>query len=387
MSKIKIFTTIVCLAVIIATFYLVLDKKESSIIPTLENSDAEKVTLPKIKYFGKTPYIDGYQNFEQSPQAPITQKKANIALECNKKNFTMALIFVTKPISDTELSQNKNKLNYIKNRLPWAFSYATDGRATISIPNEPYILDSADLTISNYLFMPEVIKKFYESAPDNFDFVSVFSNIDTPKTDTAGTHAVVRNNIKGIGLTVKDDSEFFNSKGRLIGINDMKDLLGSEGLDNCYQKEKNNFSVIDDNSNCGMGVLLHETAHQWGIYLNQNLGITDFGSHYTYGVSAPMGTIDPLGARHWMKSEDGTVYLDSTQTFATNVYKYHPFTLYFMGVLPESEYDTKFDILQGPGTYSYKFPESIGQISSMQSVAKQLSVRDIIKVAGPRSCQ
>ncbi|MBU0981622.1 hypothetical protein KKC94_02925, partial [Patescibacteria group bacterium] len=62
-------------------------------------------------------------------------------------------------------------------------------------------------------------------------------------------------------------------------------------------------------------------------------------------------------------------------------YKYHPFLLYFMGVLPEDEYDTEYTIYDAGGGDS---PDPFN--SENATIYDTVSINDIIEVAGPRTC-
>ena len=64
---------------------------------------------------------------------------------------------------------------------------------------------------------------------------------------------------------------------------------------------------------------------------------------------------------------------------------YHPFALYFMGLLPESEYNVAYDV--------YKLTNDSNTFGGMDNIGKatfmrKVSVEDIIKVMGKSaSCE
>ena len=140
-----------------------------------------------------------------------------------------------------------------------------------------------------------------------------------------------------------------------------------------------------------MGILLHETAHQWAAYGPEavpdynpsavSLPLRDNFSHYYYGLMTQAGTYDPFGLADWRKSPDNSVWINYTN-LESSAMKYHPFTLYFMGLLPSGEYSTKFNVLHNHGSYD----DGTINSESMQSVYKQISVNDIINGYGARSC-
>lgn len=323
--------------------------------------------------------------------------KLKVSEDCFKKDFSMALIFVTQDINGSEIKRYKDELRYIKNRLPWAFNFATGGLATMSIPSDAVFINGQGLVSSGNFDLPIVLKKFYEKSADDYDFVSVFTDIKDLNTDYY--HFNVQNKINGIGLEIFNNSATYSSKGKLKGVNYMNDMLDRRGsVRDCYKEQNNNFSTLSITSECGMGGILHETAHQWAVYVgdivpglkvgvtgsnpNKNLSIRKDQSHYYFGFSSPIGTVDLLGSGYWEKSSEGNLFLSNTLNESAILMKYHLFTLYFMGLLPESEYDTKFNIYQNMSEYM----TSVGPIPSMGSIYGQVSVRDVIKREGLRVC-
>ncbi len=83
-----------------------------------------------------------------------------------------------------------------------------------------------------------------------------------------------------------------------------------------------------------------------------------------------------MKAGYWVSNNDGTY---KNRTLGVGPTKYHPFVLYFMGLLPENEYDTRFQIFDAEG---------IDGMWNLENAIpyKEVSVRDIIEVAGERVC-
>ncbi len=321
--------------------------------------------------------------------------------ECVQKDFTMALIFVGKDLSSSNFEKQRysDELKYVKNRFPWAFKFATKELATMSIPDDPYFIDSNNIvSVDGNINFELAAKKFYENHTDKYDFLSIFTNVKYPSTDYL--HFNIKNNIKNIGLPIFDNTAIYGSAGRLKGINFMNDALDRNGnIRDCYEDQNNNFTTLSIASDCGMAGILHETAHQWAVYVgdivpgtqigitgsspDKNLSIRRDGAHYYSGFDAPTGTIDLLGSGHWEKTSESNSFINNTLDESAISEKYHPFTLYFMGLLPESEYDKKFNIFQNRGTYVLNQNFSL---PSMKSVYNQVSVRDIITKEGIRQC-
>lgn len=347
---------------------------------------------------GNCTCLDGYISISSTntPGVFSCVPKPSLQNVCSKNAFTMAIIFVTTPLSAADQVRYADELNYVKNRFPWAFSYATNGLATMSIPDSPAFLDPSGLILpGGSLDLSATLRKFYQSSPDKFDFVTVFSSVGNTNTDYY--HANAQNNIKGIGLGIFNIASNYGSAGKLLGVNYMNDMLDRNGsVKSCYVQQQNNLTSlsIETDIDCGMAGILHETGHQWAAYFGDmvsgsspntvNLGIRKDFAHYYFGLMSTPGTQDLNGSGYWKKSDDNTVFINDTSDENSIVEKYHPFTLYAMGVLPAIEYDTKFNILQDGGQYS---PSPNWTFQSMASVYKQVSVRDIIAKEGKRTCQ
>ena len=310
---------------------------------------------------------------------------------CRKGNFKMALVLIDKGSSSEELEEYRNKLDYFKNRTPSAFYFATGGLAKISIPIEPVILSSKGLVDDNGRpQIKNITKEFYKNHPDKFDFITIFSNAGN--TRGSNHHQRASNNIKGIGINnLSNAGASYGSNGRLLGVNYLDDTL--EQIDDCYKEQKDVLDQFTVGNDCGMWIMLHETGHQWGVFVGDNvgnfdptnvdLGIRILGSHYNKLLDSPEGTRKLMGGgMRFDKAPDDSVYVNYERD--TDLLKYHPFTLYFMGLLPRSQYDTKFnifkDLIEG-----YRISDRQGTMA-MGGVHKQVSVRDIIEREGSRRC-
>lgn len=365
--------------------------KNGNVIPNTGLNIEKESSIPENYTPGTpvedTPIAKPSPVTKNTPVLPSPQTATKIVRSCNQKAFTMGLIFIASEINTPDITRYKEELSYIKTRLPKAFSFATDGYASLSIPKEPIIFKSENLLPGGIIDLQATLKKFYETAPDAFDFVTIFTNAGKPQGDYY--HVVVQNTTNGIGLEKIDMTTNYGSKGQLLGINYMNDMLDRTGeVKDCYKESSSNSDTLSTASFCGMGGILHETAHQWGVYTGNivsdssptgSVPIRNNSNHYYYGLSAPEGTQDLLASVFWKKMANGS-YVDDVRD--TYLLKYHPFTLYFMGLLPQGDYTKKFTVMQHQGEYQ----TSIGPITSMSSIYKQVSVEDIISQAGPRKC-
>ncbi|MBI2673009.1 hypothetical protein HYX19_02005, partial [Candidatus Woesearchaeota archaeon] len=178
-------------------------------------------------------------------------------------------------------------------------------------------------------------------------------------------HYIIKNSIKGIGLSISDRSSVYGSNGILKGINWINmPLSGPTDIETLAKV---------------LGILeIHELGHQWCCYVgdafvsglnNPRLEIIDRTNHYYPGLNAPWK--EPDGAQEWLSNNDGTFREKTYPQDNLIVPKYHPFTFYFMGLLSESDYDRKYNL------YDATNPSSAVPY-------KEISVRDIINVAGNR---
>jgi len=128
--------------------------------------------------------------------------------------------------------------------------------------------------------------------PDAFDFFTFFSMDHVeyfPSTSYrenfyAGVHHRVLVNFTGTGIAPLNETPYWGSAGRLLGLGLLD--TGTRG-------------VYDGNCT-------HELLHQWGAYLNPTLGLTKGEGHY-----GRMGSVDSLlGGTHWSVSSNAAFLTD-----------------------------------------------------------------------------
>ena len=286
-------------------------------------------------------------------------------VDCENKHYKMAFILLVKNPEDAT-PDVLSKLSTIKNEFPLYFSTATGNGAQMDTDFDTKIISSKDSMFdishnenANYVISNEVTKEFYKANNDVYDFLTIYT---TFSTDRSSTHDLVVNNIKGIGLSVMDYSNIYGSRGKLKGINFLR--------------------MMEDDLTIEMNKLLHETGHQWCCYVGDNfnegqagarLEIIQQGIHFYRGLQSPSETGDAMDSDHWISNGDGTFRRENTQ----GVQKYHPFQLYFMGLLPEEEYSTKFQLYKY-GPINFEFEKAIPY--------KEVNVNNIIEVEGKREC-
>lgn len=297
-------------------------------------------------------------------------------VDCESKQYKMAFILLVKD-QNNATSDRLTKLSWIKNEFSQNFYTATRNLASMDTKDDIYIMidQPAFNAEATYPATSEITKKFYETHNDIYDFISVYTAFPTR---AKRHHELVVQNIKGIGLPLPlfDNSETFGSSGKLKGVN----FMGSIDVYSSMEEKK-----------AALNGLLHETGHQWCCYVGNNftrgqggakLEIIQHGMHFYLGLDCPYKEGCEVGSSdYWIPNGDGTFRLSKSISEPSFVVtKYHPFQLYFMGLLPKEEYDTKFWIYDAgiPGIEEWNWKSA--------TPYKQVSVNDIIEVEGEREC-
>ena len=196
-------------------------------------------------------------------------------------------------------------------RLP-VRDFAPDAQATASLFNvvDPQFVtgDTADIT--------RITKKFYEYFPDDFDFINLVWAITRFQNRT---HFAVRNDVRGIGLSVFNNSSVYGSKGKLLGISRFPISSVFDGAETGYQ---------------------HELGHQWINFLSGVPALASGVPHWPISslASGMMGfSIPPTGEGGTyaclLTPEAGGIRL--TPRIGSAVF--NDLELYMMGLLPPDQ--------------------------------------------------
>jgi len=298
---------------------------------------------------------------------------------CNQNKFSMAFIVLAR--EDSEITPEIiNFLNDAKIKFSEGFSIATNNLAYMDTSYQIImIIDDGTLLYGSNPYYDKIMKEFYKNNPDKFDFVTIYPTFDIGYPAVSESHFTIKNDIKGIGLKLYGDSTVisqtwdkmknFGSNGKLMGIN-------------AGQTDINRFINNQDFSSLTQA-FLHETGHQWCCYIGDNfaknktskLEIKMQNMHFYRGLQSPSEMGDPMGSDNWVSNGDGTYRRENKE----GIKRYHPFVLYFMGLLPKSEYSKKYQMYDA-GIVGIDFNDKTAV------PYKQVSVNDIISVEGKRSC-
>ncbi len=308
---------------------------------------------------GTTFFVD-----KSAPMTPIESEDI-----CTQNHFTMAFIVVTDP--GTSLSSSREKLfNTFADTFEEAFFEATANLAVMNVTEVstfPYEIDwlEPNVTDSVSLDTKKITKKFYETHGDDYDLLTIFQEYENPSAPA--WHGEVKNIMKNIGIEIKDDTAEYGSKGRLLGV------TGDMTLNTSDATSKKDYIIWE---------LLHETGHQWCCGINDsNLKIAD-GAHFSLGLETSNGSvIDGIGGNVYYTFNEKTNEFLQMEDYYAETFRFHPFILYFMGLLPEDQYDVGYDVYD-VGSYESQYAEAVKEANFF----KNISVNDIIQTIGTRSC-
>ncbi len=199
-----------------------------------------------------------------------------------------------------------------------------------------------------------VLQRFYAVFGDDYDFINIVS---TPPFHENRWHFNTRNQVNGIGLPVFDNSSAYHSGGRLLGVN------------------RFHIPTLFDLAERGS---VHETGHQWGVYISQVPAMQGYSPHWplssmargVMGWSTPggQGLEFPFSLQLLPGGDYATTKVPLLQSFLD-------IELYLMGLLPPQEVGPHFVF----ANQSQSFEDGL-----LEGPVVPLSVADIIATYGPR---
>ena len=216
-----------------------------------------------------------------------------------------------------------------------------------------------------------VAKKFYETHPDNYDQLVVWTD-KTVIRDAFAYELTVANEIKGIGVDIYDLSREFGSGGRLRSFV-MMDAITK------YPAEPTTKFLGENNT---LSVMGQEVGHRW-------LAFVDFRDHTGAKSDALLGR----DLAHWsffFNSEASVMEgneiedLGGGQFRTTDAVKrYSHLDQYLMGLIPASSVPTMFYVESPTGGHQAGDAPKIGE--SFGGTRRDLLVDDVIAVNDQRS--
>ncbi|MBI2652889.1 hypothetical protein HYX00_05470 [Candidatus Woesearchaeota archaeon] len=336
----------------------------------LKNRNNEDITTPSVVRFRKVATTTNFR--------PINIGKVGYILLVRDLSEATPIIM--------------QSLTRSKNNFPNLFYEAANRLATIDASDPVKIIEINDDMVVNMATGETtdfrynlILKKFYRQFPDIYDYLLIYAAFPVislpPRYQIPAYYQPVINNIEGIGLPLFDYSRRYGSNGKLKGYGFMNTLSGLNNL----PRDKVT-GLPEDISTIDVGYVsgpyLHEILHQWCCYVgdefrrgvnNAKLEIRggDNNAHFYPGLQSLFPSFNGHFGNVWISNGDGTFRIDESRQEP----KFHPFSLYFMGILPESEYNTKYSIYDAGLD---------GLNRERATYYKSVSVNDIIAVAGRR---
>ena len=213
------------------------------------------------------------------------------------------------------------------------FSHAEDfiaatlgdyGNVTVMEVTGGYDAKNPDGTL-NSIPRETIAKEFLSTHKDEYDFLVIFSNFDfrMPDTEAKAFYLTVKNDTKGIGQNLFDNSAFFGSNGKLQGTIDMGNIA------------KLVMNPLDPAFDFTLDTISHEMMHRWGAYvrfknpdgsLNNGLLGKD-GSHWSFLLSTDASL---MYGNTWQDNGNGTFTSIRARKY------YSSLDLYLMGFIDKS---------------------------------------------------
>lgn len=218
-----------------------------------------------------------------------------------------------------------------------------------------------------------VARRFYESHPDNFDQLVIWT--DTPLLeDSFAFETTVANEIRGIGLSLFDSSQDFGSAGRLRSFT-MMDHLGK------YPDDPTQRFLGENNT---VSVLGQEVGHRWLAFL-------EFRNHTGERSQALLGRDEA----HWsffMDSDASVMEGNDIEdlgggSFRTvdAVRRYSLLDQYAMGLVSESEVPSFFYVDNPVNVSGGRNASSAPQIGvTFNGTRRDVLIQDVVAILGPR---
>lgn len=308
----------------------------------------------------KKPYAP--PKLEPEPEPVLAQ---TTSVDCEYQNYKMAFILVENS-SNPATQEDINKINTLKQKTSETFAWATRNLASMDT-NYPLVI----LNLENNPLEIEVIKEFYKSNPDNFQFITIFNTYGISTQFSGIQHYVpVRNNIEGIGIPIIDRTNDYGSDGRLLGVNWMKTI-------DMYE--------VDDDFSLTLGVngIVHETSHRWGARID----FIDENGQESNSLRNPYNIVhwdkkletgyDLLNGYSWDDNGDGTF---TAKTITDWRKDYSNLDLYLMGLMSKEE--------AGPIQLIVSDADNadIQPGTTISGTVKIISIQQIIDTEGERVC-
>jgi subtilase family serine protease/flagellar hook assembly protein FlgD len=224
----------------------------------------------------------------------------------------------------------------------------------------------------NYEARAVVGRRFYETHPDAYDFLVVFTNFAFQTDDATAFHMDARNDVAGIGMELGPVAEEpFGSLSRLKGWIDMAAVSR-------YRERPLSLTPGDPGFLATLNVLAHEMGHQWlarvryldgDVVSDALLGADE--SHWSYLLDSDASVM--YGA-DWRSRGDGTFAAARVQE------QYSALDRYLMGFLPPEKVPP-FTLLRSSGVDRHLITREGDVVAATPTT---VTIEQIVAANGPR---
>jgi len=226
------------------------------------------------------------------------------------------------PVLGQNYSISSEGQSLIEEPLPNVYILENDGG--LNYPGEEY-----------YLNREEIVRRYMQRYPDLYDHFIIFTSDPNDQGKRTANYAVIRNRVKGIGMDVYDQSEYYGGGfSKLLGTADMKTL------------SQWRIGVGQNDAVQTWGAIVHELNHQYMVYTRAAGAIPAdkpiaYGYHFWDGLQSPdnyYGTSQD----NWVRDNgDGTASILYRRD-RRRIPKVHPFGLYALGLLRPEDITAEF---------------------------------------------
>jgi len=259
------------------TYYYIYDNAKAQITdywwPTYRYDKSQAASF----YYGENLYYSlpelnlDYKPTAADPLVPkgIPTKSSLPNISCDETDYKMAFIFLYQ--GSLNYTQ-QTRVNNVRSAFDDNFAYATDYLAEMDTDRVLVTMsDSSDYYYYNNdgsktMDFKKVMKKFYESNTDDYDFVTIFTDFDY--FGLYRHYQPVQSNVLGTGFIHQDtDYIYYNnsdygSQGRLKGVI----LMGYEGITSLLDQDS--VENETDNTRELSNYLLEQLGHRWLAYVD-----------------------------------------------------------------------------------------------------------------------
>lgn len=173
-----------------------------------------------------------------------------------------------------------------------------------------FVLPVAENLVTDQLQLINYTTRFYQNFEDVFDFLMIWSNLysqeDKVRSNYAGIFIPIKNDIRGIGMSIFSENSGWGSEGALQGIIHMPNFFAH-------------------------GVVAHEVMHRWANFVLPS----SFGSHW--GFSSTNGVLGGFDINDLVDLGNGQYSADLFWPSGGSRNIYAPIELYLAGFIsPEN---------------------------------------------------